>query len=247
MKRHLGTLLILLGIGIIAVPLVGRYIAAKRQEEMMAAFFEENAIVTESDDYDNLSESLEWGTLEENQNEINEGANEAAEVAGGLEVSEIGNEEIGITERSDTSDSLEDGGGLIAKPKTVALLEIDKIDVYLPVAEGTDQVTLKYALGHMPETADIGAVGNSVIAGHRGHSFGTYFSRLDEMEVGDEIKVSKAGKTYIYEVFDIVIVEPTDLSVLRGSSNHQVLTLITCHPMYTSTHRLVVHAVVRED
>lgn len=249
MKKHLGTLLILIGIVIIVVPLVGRYVANKKQEEMMAEFFEQSMVVDESQEYDALGAALDWGSEEANQAEIDNGADEAAETVSRIdpETGEV------IMASSDTETNVSDNNNLgdaetiKVKPTTVALLEIDKIDVYLPVAEGTDQATLKYALGHMTETADIGSIGNAVIAGHRGHSFGTYFSRLDEIVEGDHIKVSVGNKTYDYEVFETLRVLPDDLSVLRGSSDHRVLTLITCDPMYTSTHRLIVHAVVRDE
>ncbi len=199
----------------------------------MAAFLEQNSVTIESEEYVGLTENLEWGgSQEENQGQIET-------------IESVTVEGVTYTE---SNNNLDDGGNIKAKPDTVALMEIDKIDVKLPVAEGTELDILKFALGHMTETAPpLGAIGNSVVAGHRSHSFGTFFNRLDEVEIGDEIKVSVGGKTYIYEVYETLIVEPDDLSVLRGSSNHRVLTLITCHPMYTSTHRLIVHAVVRED
>ena len=47
---------------------------------------------------------------------------------------------------------------------------------------------------------------------------------------------------YNYEVFNIFIVEPSDVSVLKKSKTESILTLITCHPLYTATHRLIVQA-----
>jgi sortase A len=233
MKNHIGTILIIMGIIIIAIPLVGRYMANQKQKELMADFLEQNVAVVEPSDIEALSESLEWGSDESNQEDLTESVTQ-------IDVS---------AEVSDPSspNNLEDAESIKAKPDTVALLEISKIDVKLPVAEGTDLATLKFALGHMPESAPLGTVGNAVVAGHRSHSFGTYFNRLDEVAIGDVIKVTKGGVSYNYEVYETLIVEPDDLSVLRGSSNHKVITLITCYPLYTSTHRLIVHGVIKED
>jgi sortase A len=233
MKNHIGTILIIMGIIIIAIPLVGRYMANQKQKELMADFLEQNVAVVEPSDIEALSESLEWGSDESNQEDLTESVTQ-------IDVS---------AEVSDPSspNNLEDAESIKAKPDTVALLEISKIDVKLPVAEGTDLATLKFALGHMPESAPLGTVGNAVVAGHRSHSFGTYFNRLDEVAIGDVIKVTKGGVSYNYEVNETLIVEPDDLSVLRGSSNHKVITLITCYPLYTSTHRLIVHGVIKED
>lgn len=239
MKKHIGTFLILLGVVVIAVPLIGRYIATKRQEEMVAAFLEQNATISAGEEFTGLNDSLAWGAESGNQEVLTNSADSLASEPFTLESFERNDEEA--------SDNTFDVGGIKAKPDAIGLMEIDKIDVYLPVAEGVDLDTLKFALGHMPETAPLGSVGNAVVAGHRSHSFGTFFNRLDEVEVGDEIKVTAGGNTYTYEVYEILIVDPNDTSVLRQSSKYQVLTLITCHPLYTSTHRLIVHAVIKEE
>ncbi|VDN48089.1 conserved protein of unknown function [Petrocella atlantisensis] len=235
MRKHIGTLLIIIGIVIITVPLVGRYIANQRQEALMADFLEQSLMIEDTDSYDDLSASLEWGVQEENQEDLSESI-EVTDPSSPIEV---------LEEENGTEGNLEEPVIIKQRPKAVAILEIDKIDIKLPVAEGVDLATLKFALGHMPKTAPLGSVGNAVVAGHRSHSFGTYFNRLDEVAVGDTIKVTTGGQTYTYEVYETLIVEPDDLSVLRGSSNHKVITLITCHPLYTSTHRLIVHGVIK--
>jgi sortase A len=231
LKKHIGTLLIIIGIVIITVPLVGRYIANQRQEALMADFLEQSLMIEDTNSYDDLSASLEWGVQEENQEDLSESIDVV---------------DPSSLEEDDIEGNLEETAIIKERPKAVAILEIEKIGIKLPVAEGVDLATLKFALGHMPKTASLGSVGNAVVAGHRSHSFGTYFNRLNEVEVGDTIKVTTGGQTYTYEVYETLIVEPDDLSVLRGSSNHKVITLITCHPLYTSTHRLIVHGVIKQ-
>lgn len=234
MKKHIGTLMILVGIAVIALPLIGRYMAAQKQKELMDAFLEEASTPVNQSSYEDVGEALTWGANEDNQGDLIEGATETPSLIDDLEDGES------------TQGNLDDAESIKAKPKAIAIMEIPKIDVYLPVAEGADLATLKFALGHMPETSPLGAIGNAVVAGHRSHSFGLYFNRLDEVTIGDEIYVTVGGKKYTYEVYETLIVEPTDLSVLRSSSKYRVLTLVTCHPLYTSTHRLIVHAVVKE-
>lgn len=123
-------------------------------------------------------------------------------------------------------------------------LFIDKINVEYPVVEGVEPQNLEIFLGHMPSTSPIGELGNTVIAGHRSHNFGWYFNRLDELVKDDFIVIEAKGNRYTYKVYDKLVVEPTDTSVLRRSSSRSVLTLMTCHPLYTSKQRLVVHAVL---
>ena len=87
----------------------------------------------------------------------------------------------------------------------------------------------------------IGEIGNCVIAGHRNYSFGKYFNRLNEVEIGDNIYVDTKDATYKYEVYDIIVVEPDDLSVL-DNTDEEIITLYTCTPVVIGTHRLVVKA-----
>ncbi len=121
------------------------------------------------------------------------------------------------------------------------LVRIPKINCTEPVKEGVDRYALAASLGHEPETVLPGEAGNCVIAGHRNYTFGKYFNRLNEVEVGDTIYVDTVCDTYEYTVEEIKIVEPTDLSVLDNTED-EILTLYTCTPIYIATHRLVIIA-----
>jgi sortase A len=124
----------------------------------------------------------------------------------------------------------------------IAILTIEKINLKLPVLEGATQENMKLAAGHMVETAPLGEKGNAAIAAHRALTKGRLFNRLDEMEEGDKIVVDQKGERTIYTVFKTMLVEPTDVSVLRGNKTDKVLTLITCDPVVNATHRLIVQA-----
>ncbi|MBT2293424.1 class D sortase [Paenibacillus albidus] len=126
--------------------------------------------------------------------------------------------------------------------KVIAVIEIDKINLKLPVLEDATKANMKHAAAHMLETAPIGESGNAAIAAHRARTKGRLFNRLNEVAIGDEITVKTSGEVYNYEVYDISIVEPTDVSVLDGNNEDKILTLITCDPLVDPTHRLIVHA-----
>ncbi|GGG10054.1 hypothetical protein GCM10010912_63070 [Paenibacillus albidus] len=126
--------------------------------------------------------------------------------------------------------------------KVIAVIEIDKINLKLPVLEDATKANMKHAAAHMIETAPIGESGNAAIAAHRARTKGRLFNRLNEVAIGDEITVKTSGEVYTYEVYDISIVEPTDVSVLDGNNEDKILTLITCDPLVDPTHRLIVHA-----
>ncbi|CAH1056304.1 class D sortase [Paenibacillus pseudetheri] len=126
--------------------------------------------------------------------------------------------------------------------KVIALIEIDKIDLKLPVLEGATKANMKHAAAHMKETTPIGEMGNAAIAAHRARTTGRLFNRLNEVVIGDTITVKTSDQTYNYEVYDISVVLPSDVSVLDGNNKDKILTLITCDPLVDPTHRLIVHA-----
>ncbi len=235
MKRHLGTALIIIGILIVAIPLYGRYKSQKQQREILDSYLNDMEAVADNEELDSLNSNFDWANDENNQDELNLGGNEAIAI-----IDEYNGE-------GGDGANVKNGQRIKQKPKAIGIMDIPKIDVYLPIAEGVGLEILKFALGHMPSSAKIGEVGNCVVAGHRCHSAGVFFNRLDELEIDDTVTVKSGGKDYVYKVYEILVVEPTDTSVLRGSKDSKVLTLITCTPKYKSTHRLIVHAVLVEE
>ncbi|MBN2982141.1 class D sortase [Cohnella algarum] len=131
--------------------------------------------------------------------------------------------------------------------RPLAILTIDKIDVKLPVLEGATKQNMKHAAAHMTETAALGEVGNAAVAAHRARTKGRLFNRLDEVEIGDKIDVKTSEGSYSYTVYEIKIVEPTELSVLEPNGTDRILTLITCDPLVNPTHRLIVHAKITDS
>lgn len=126
----------------------------------------------------------------------------------------------------------------------IGILTIDKIDLKLPVTDGVSEAQLKIALGHVPETAAIGEAGNAVIAGHRSYTYGQDFNRLGEIVIGDIIEYQlKSGDTMRFEVFEIVEIEPDDQSAFEQPEDESIITLYTCTPIRTATHRLLVKAI----
>lgn len=220
--------LILAGIVVIAIPIIGKLMANNQQASMLDAFYDQlEASNTESIDVEEASfdEALIWGSDVNNHAEpLIVDNDQLFDGTGGSE--------------------LEESSDLDAMPVAVGVIEIDKIDLKYPVGEGVDLGTLKFVIGHMPDTAPLNAVGNSVMAGHRSHSFGTFFNRLDELNNGDEIIVTSAdGSIITYEIYDKYLVEPTDLSVLKNNDEFRIITLITCDPVIDPDKRLIIQAV----
>ncbi|GIP34186.1 class D sortase [Paenibacillus sp. J2TS4] len=144
------------------------------------------------------------------------------------------------------ADSSQEGGvGTITIDGHAVLgtITIDKIDLRETVLEGTDKKTLKAGIGTIETDRHPGQPGNFALAGHRSWTYGKQFSRLDEMEEGDQIVIETQKDSYVYSVASKFLVEPDDLSVLDQNGDLEEVTLVTCEPAYNPTHRLIVKAI----
>ena len=82
------------------------------------------------------------------------------------------------------------------------------------------------------------------ISAHRVGAGGPFLN-LDKMKTDDSITVTDDnGMEFSYRVTSIEIVEPDDISVLKGPKDESRLVLITCTPIETYADRLVVTAVL---
>ena len=132
---------------------------------------------------------------------------------------------------------------LTRKGSPVAVLRFQKLDLRIPVFEGTDELTLNRGAGWIAGTAKPGEAGNIGVAGHRDG----FFRRLRDAEVGDVIELATVDGTAIYTVDQIVIVDPADVSVLRPRGVPS-LTLVTCYPFFfagVAPQRFIVHAALK--
>ena len=127
----------------------------------------------------------------------------------------------------------------------VAVLEIPKIALEVPVFEGTDDLTLNRGVGRIIGTARPGEGGNVGIAGHRDG----FFRGLKDITVGDKIDLRTLNGTETYEVTSILITDPTDIRVLDHGAV-PALTLVTCYPFYfigSAPQRYIVRAELSDQ
>ncbi len=117
-----------------------------------------------------------------------------------------------------------------------------------PVVQGVTLPDLAKGIGHYPETALPGQVGNFAVAGHRATN-GEPFRELDRLRAGDAVVVETRSGWFTYTVRRSEIVSPTQVDVLlpvpRRSGvrpTQAVLTLTTCNPRWASYERLIVYA-----
>ncbi len=121
-------------------------------------------------------------------------------------------------------------------------ITIPKIGVNLPIYHGVDESVLQVAIGHLTGTSlPIGGKStHTVVSGHRGLPSAKLFTDIDKLVVGDTWTITVLNRTVSYEVDQIRIVEPTDLSDLRIEEGKDYCTLVTCTPYGINTHRLLV-------
>ena len=115
-----------------------------------------------------------------------------------------------------------------ARPASGSLLgrlEIPRLDVSAIVRAGSDARTLQLAIGHIGGTALPGERGNVGLAAHRD----TFFRRLGEIRVDDQVRFVTRDGTFTYRVEGTRIVNPRDVWVL-DQTDDPALTLITCYP-----------------
>ena len=123
-------------------------------------------------------------------------------------------------------------------------ITIPKIKVELPIYHGTSDAVLNVATGHLQGTSlPVGGKStHCVLSAHRGLPSAKLFTSLDKMAVGDTFTITVLDKVLTYEVDQIRIVEPTDMSDLNIDPDKDYVTLVTCTPYGINTHRLLVHA-----
>lgn len=121
-------------------------------------------------------------------------------------------------------------------------IEIPEISCYLPIYHGTDAAVLQIAVGHIEGTSlpTGGESTHSVLSGHRGLPSARLFTDLDKLEKGDIFLIRVLDETLTYEVDQIRIVEPTEMSDLEIEAGQDYCTLVTCTPYGINTHRLLV-------
>ena len=111
-----------------------------------------------------------------------------------------------------------------------------------------------FAAGWQSNSAPLGVAGNTVINGHH-NVFGKVFGKLVNITVGDIIEVRSGSKTFYYQVKEMLILRERDASLedrIKNAAwiehtNDERLTLVTCHPKSTNTHRLLIIAFPLAD
>lgn len=121
-------------------------------------------------------------------------------------------------------------------------IEIPTIRISLPIYHGTDESILQVAVGHLDwSSLPVGGEGtHCVLTGHRGLPSAKLFTNLDQMTEGDTFVIRVLNEVLTYEVDQIHIVEPEDVSDLQMEAGKDLCTLVTCTPYGVNSHRLLI-------
>lgn len=130
----------------------------------------------------------------------------------------------------------------VAGSGVMGYVEIPSIQVLLPIYHGVDEAVLQTAIGHIEGTSlPVGGEStHCVISGHRGLPSAKLFTDLDQLDLGDTFRLRILDEVLTYEVDQIRIVEPDDLSLLEIEPGEDLCTLVTCTPYGVNSHRLLV-------
>ncbi len=142
------------------------------------------------------------------------------------------------------------------------LLYVPRLDLYAPVVPVENELQTiggqevwqlslppDFAVGWSTDSAPVGTLGNTVLVGHN-NEFGEVFRQLDELTEGDEIFVRTEDGDRLYHVSETALFEEEYAPLeIRLENAHWLaptpderLTLITCWPYFSNTHRFVVVA-----
>ncbi len=130
-------------------------------------------------------------------------------------------------------------GGLVGR------ISIPSIGLSKFVVAGVRLSDLKKGPGLFAGSPLPGQLGNVAIAGHR-TTYGAPFGRIDEIHDGDVISLESDNGKFTYIVKgEPRIIAATDTAVARTTDpTTATLTLVSCHPKWTASQRIIVVATL---
>jgi len=150
----------------------------------------------------------------------------------------------------------------LENPEIPDRIEIPSIKLVAPVVISDFNVTKiegetfgqwiapsRFAAGWHPDSALLGEKGNTVINGHH-NEFGEVFGNLVDVKIGDLIIVSSGNQKFEFVVSNrMILAERFQSTAVRldnarwlAKTDDIRLTLVTCYPKESNTHRLIIVA-----
>lgn len=128
------------------------------------------------------------------------------------------------------------------KEHLIGSISIPKIKVTIPLFDTTNDFLLQDGATVLDDYSmpTGGEDTHAVIAGHRGLAQRKLFTDLDKIKLGDTFVVNVLNDNLAYEVDNIQVVKPNDISALAIQPHRDLVTLVTCTPYMINSHRLLI-------
>ncbi|WP_044339968.1 class D sortase [Rossellomorea aquimaris] len=123
----------------------------------------------------------------------------------------------------------------------IGVLNIPRLEREVPIISGTNEDELERGVGHVSSTKLPGQQDRIFLAGHRD----TVFTQMGELRKGDILTIQLKTGEYEYEIFETLIVDESNLSVLEPTTPEEILTLSTCYPfeyLSSTEERYIINA-----
>jgi len=133
----------------------------------------------------------------------------------------------------------------LANNGIMGYIEIPKISVSLVIYHTIEENVLQKGIGHVPESSlPIGGKStHCVLAGHTGLPSAKLLTNIDHLKIGDTFYLHVLNEVLEYQIDDVSVVEPDEVSRLNVISGKDCVTLVTCTPYGVNSHRLLVRGV----
>lgn len=219
LKLGFAALMILSGIGVASYPVISNMVAQRHAS-------------TAIQNYDDTVKSMDTEKLD--------AAKEAARRY---------NEQLGSALDRDAAGEAENTGtsyvDLIDVGESLGYITIPKIDVNLPIYEGTSDDVLLKGVGHLEGSSYPmgGESTHSVLTGHRGLAEAVLFTDLDKLQEGDKFYLHIMDEVLAYQVDQVKVVLPEETDDLTIVQGQDYCTLVTCTPYAINTHRMLVRGI----
>ena len=146
---------------------------------------------------------------------------------------------VSVDDENENNEQGESYADLLNIGESLGYITIPKINVNLPIYNGTSQDVLSKGVGHMEQSSYPlgGESTHCVLTGHRGLPSAVLFTDLDKLEIGDEFYLHVLDEILAYKVDQIKVVEPNESGDLEIIDGKDYCTLVTCT---INSHRLLV-------
>jgi sortase A len=129
--------------------------------------------------------------------------------------------------------------------ETLGTIEIPKLGIDEALHAGMTLTAINRGPSWWRNTAMPGEWGNVVVAGHR-TTYSKPFSRLDELDPGDQVIFTTGDGRFVYEVRGVIVV-PGEWIDIAAQDWARTATLFACHPPGSARERIVAKLRLLDD